>query len=153
MDAGSDLREQLLEKARLLESTAKSLRDLAEGKEQVPTTAYDPDFENFWAAFPRLRRKAKHTASIAWARAVKRIMAATRKTREQAISVIHEAVTEFGLSALGRGRFCQGPSPWLNGSCWEDDREAWKYESFEDMPKRAGKQRELPKFTEEDLQR
>jgi hypothetical protein len=52
----------------------------------------------------------------AWQRAVKQVPAET----------LLEAVRAFAESPLGKGRFCPGPTPWLNQGRWEDDREAWQ---------------------------
>jgi hypothetical protein len=77
--------------------------------------AYSDAFEKFWEAFPRGRRKSKGDAWKAWKRAIK------LAEPELLISV----ASEYAGSPVASTRFVQGPSPWLNQRCWEDDREAW----------------------------
>ncbi len=76
----------------------------------------DPGFNSFWKMFPSFRKHAKGKARIAWKRA-----------REKAAEeVILAAVEEYDASEVAQTQFVKGPEPWLNGECWDDDREAWK---------------------------
>lgn len=90
-----------------------------------PPESYSTDFENFWAAFPKGRKTKKGAAFKAW-------KAAIRKATPEALIA---AAAEYALSPVGRGRYVQGPAPWLNGECWNDDREAWS-KSDDDKPTR-----------------
>jgi hypothetical protein len=76
----------------------------------------DSDFDLFWKAFPPGRKHARAKARIAWDKA------RTKATAE----VIIAAATEYAASEVGRGQYVKGPEPWLNGGCWDDDREAWR---------------------------
>lgn len=82
----------------------------------VNTDGYTSDFEDFWAAFPKKRRTKKQKAFTAWSKSIKRF---------DALKII-EAATEYAESAVGQSDYVLGPEPWLNGGCWDDDREAWK---------------------------
>lgn len=73
-------------------------------------------FDEFWRVFPSGRKQGKQAALKAWRAAVKRAPAKT----------IIAAAAEYASSAVGRGRYVKGPSPWLNQGCWEDDRTAWE---------------------------
>lgn len=76
---------------------------------------YSQDFQEFWEIFPRLRRTAKGRAWRAWRVAVHKASPET----------IIAAAKEYAASEAGRGQFVQMPSTWLNGECWQDDRQAW----------------------------
>lgn len=78
---------------------------------------YSDRFEEFWAAYPPLRKQGKRAAWQAWRKAITRAMPA----------IILAAAKEFAVSPKGRGGNCPGPSPWLNQSRWEDDRAAWQH--------------------------
>ena len=76
---------------------------------------YSEDFEQFWQTFPSRRKTKKRKAFADFKKAIKRVDVATLMT----------AVEEYARSNKGRGEFCQMPSTWLNGDCWEDDRTSW----------------------------
>lgn len=76
----------------------------------------DPGFEMFWKMFPPGRKHAKARARVAWDRA----------RNKAAEDVILAAVEEYARSEVAQGQFVKGPEPWLNGECWDDDREAWR---------------------------
>lgn len=77
---------------------------------------YSPDFLTFWTWFPPGRKQDKGKAYKAWIDALKITDAET----------IIQAAKDYAASEVGRGEFVKGPAPWLNGRCWEDEREAWK---------------------------
>jgi uncharacterized protein YdaU (DUF1376 family) len=74
------------------------------------------DFEKFWSVYPRLRRKSKGKARDAWQKA-------THKTKPE---VLIAAAAEYAKTPEGRGKYVKMPATWLNGECWDDDREAWR---------------------------
>ena len=76
---------------------------------------YSEEFEQFWQTFPSRRKTKKRKAFADFKKAIKRVDVATLMT----------AVEEYARSNKGRGEFCQMPSTWLNGDCWEDDRAGW----------------------------
>jgi hypothetical protein len=80
-----------------------------------PASEYSGDFENFWSAYPRVRRNGKGHAWKAWKAALKVC---------DPITII-EAAREYGESPVGSGEFSKQPATWLNGRCWEDDRQSW----------------------------
>lgn len=80
------------------------------------TFIYSDAFETFWSAFPKGRKTGKRKAFSAWKRAI------TSATTEEIIA----AANDYAASGVGRGEFVKGPESWLNGGCWDDDREAWK---------------------------
>ncbi len=82
----------------------------------TPATAAPDFFEDFWKAFPRGRKAKKGKARTAWSKAIK-------KTAPEKIIA---AAVEYSASPKGSSKYVQGPEPWLNGECWEDDRAAWK---------------------------
>lgn len=79
-------------------------------------TVYSDAFETFWSVFPSKRKSSKRSAYKAWQSALK------RKPADEIISVARE----YAASDKGRGQYASGPSPWLNGDCWDDDRESWR---------------------------
>jgi len=74
-------------------------------------------FQQFWDAYPSIRKTGKRAAWLAWQKAIKRADATT----------ILEASAAFAGSPLGQSRFCPSPAPWLNQDRWEDDRTAWQH--------------------------
>lgn len=88
----------------------------------VPERSNSDAFDRFWKAFPSGRKTKKGKARAAWLRAV-------RRTDPEAIVA---AAVEYAASPKGNSRFVQGPEPWLNGECWNDDREAWQRGDDED---------------------
>jgi hypothetical protein len=87
---------------------------------------YPEAFERFWKAYPRGRKTGKGNAAKAWAKATK--IAPAEK--------IIEAAIDYAQSDAGRGEFVKMPTSWLNGRCWEDDRQAWTDLAPETKPKR-----------------
>ena len=88
--------------------------------------AYSEEFEKFWQTFPSRRKTKKRKAFADFKKAKKRVDVATLMT----------AVEEYARSNKGRGEFCQMPSSWLNGDCWEDDRNGWNEGTPLPTPKR-----------------
>lgn len=87
----------------------------------------DHEFELFWTVFPRGRKKSKARAREAFEKA--RCKAPTTE--------IIAAATEYAASAEGRGQYVKMPETWLNGECWNDDREAWKHKETSDGRQRT----------------
>jgi hypothetical protein len=79
------------------------------------TEEYSPEFLKFWEIFPPRRKDKKRATWKAWQSAIK------RKAAEDILA----AAGEYAASPKGRGEFCSGPVPWLNGDCWDDDRRSW----------------------------
>ena len=77
--------------------------------------AYSEEFEKFWQTFPSRRKTKKRKAFTDFKKATKRVD----------LPILMAAVEEYARSNKGRGEFCQMPSSWLNGDCWEDDRASW----------------------------
>jgi hypothetical protein len=76
----------------------------------TPSTDNDPDFDRFWAAYPR--RQGKGQARRAWAKALK---AGTDP------EVIIEAASHFtALRGNEDPKFTPYPATWLNGERWTD---------------------------------
>lgn len=73
-------------------------------------------FDDFWAAYPPKRKRDKKKAKAAFDKAVKE-----GANPEEII----EAAKAYAESDEGKGEFCPGPVPWLNGGRWEDDRSSW----------------------------
>lgn len=97
-------------------SSSMSLSSSAAQKTPKPPSADDANFERFWNAFPRGRRKSRGAARKAWEKARRLVDADT----------LIAAATEYAASAEGRGAFVKMPSTWLNNECWTDEREAWQ---------------------------
>lgn len=87
--------------------------------------SYPPEFEIFWRVYPSGRKEKKGDALKAWQSAVK--IADPEK--------IIAAAREYAASPKGRGKYTKMPATWLNGRCWDDDREAWQQD--DDMPERT----------------
>ena len=95
--------------------------------------AYSEEFEKFWSLFPSRRKTKKRKAFTDFKKAKKRVDVATLMT----------AVEEYARSNKGRGEFCQMPSSWLNGDCWEDDRAGWNEGTPLPTPKRKKTRAEI----------
>jgi hypothetical protein len=88
--------------------------------------SYSADFEQFWQTFPSRRKTKKRKAFADFKKATKRVD----------LPILLAAVEEYARSNKGRGEFCQMPSTWLNGDCWEDDRASWDEGTPIPSPKR-----------------
>ena len=101
------------------------------------SSPYSEDFESFWNAYPKHRRKSKGAAWKAWLSAVKSVPS----------ELIIGKAAEYSNSYDGnRGQYTKLPTTWLNQACWEDDEEAWKEaedESKEPTGSRVPTQQEL----------
>ncbi len=73
-------------------------------------------FDLFWERYPRGRKTDKARAREAFAKAARKVPAAT----------LIASAAEYAQSERGRGQYVKMPATWLNGECWNDDREAWK---------------------------
>lgn len=92
--------------------------------------ADENSFDHFWVVYPSRRKRKRAVALKAWVIAIKKHPAAA----------IIAAAKEFADSSQGKGEFCPMPSSWLNGECWNDDREAWNEpQSTSEGPKRDRK--------------
>jgi hypothetical protein len=88
--------------------------------------SYSADFEQFWQTFPSRRKTKKRKAFADFKKATKRVD----------LPILLAAVEEYARSNKGRGEFCQMPSTWLKGDCWEDDRASWDEGTPIPSPKR-----------------
>lgn len=88
--------------------------------------SYSADFEQFWQTFPSRRKTKKRKAFADFKKAIKRVD----------LPILLAAVEEYAKSNKGRGEYCQMPSSWLNGDCWEDDRAGWNEGTPIPTPKR-----------------
>ena len=118
---------------------AKGSRKKEVGRKSNPrdSSPYSEDFESFWNAYPKHRRKSKGAAWKAWLSAVKSVPS----------ELIIRKAAEYSNSYDGnRGQYTKLPTTWLNQACWEDDAEAWKDaedESKEPTGSRVPTQQEL----------
>ena len=78
-------------------------------------SAYTPDFERFWSAFPAERKSKKADAWRAWKIHV----------NDDDVETVIAAAAEYAESDEARCKYVAGPAPWLNGERWQDDRKAW----------------------------
>jgi hypothetical protein len=85
--------------------------------EKIAELSQKTPFDRFWEAFPSGRKTGKGSARKSFDVAV--------KAKHVDPEAIIAAAAEYASSPLGRGEFVKGPTPWLNGECWQDDRAAW----------------------------
>ncbi len=101
-------------------SAERQLRHRESKSNSKVTPLYEVDieteFELFWEAFPKGRKKSKGTAREAFGKAVLKCEPAR----------ITAAARDYADSEAGRGEFVKMPATWLNQECWLDDPEAWK---------------------------
>jgi len=100
---------------RVSKRKAKGSRKLEAGSKEKQEKL-SADFERFWTAFPRGRRKSKAIAFTAFSKAI--ALGASAET------LIRRA-GEYARSEEGQGEYVKMPSTWLNQTCWEDDDYAW----------------------------
>jgi len=93
----------------------QNTEDEIENDNEVENEAVD-EFELFWKVYPSGRKGAKKNAKAAFAKARKEVSA----------EVLIAAARDYAQSDVGRSEFVKGPAPWLNGGCWDDDRESWR---------------------------
>jgi hypothetical protein len=97
------------------EEKSREEKSINTPKSPKGTEEYSPEFLKFWEIFPPRRKDKKRATWKAWQSAIK------RKAAEDILA----AAGEYAASPKGRGEFCSGPVPWLNGDCWDDDRRSW----------------------------
>lgn len=104
-------------------SSAKAAEDPPSEEPVRPAKkVYDPKFEQFWNAYPKVRRKAKRDAEKAFLR-----------IKDTSLEEMLEALERQKKSAdwkKDNGKFIPYPSTWLNGRRWEDDMETPSDTSF-----------------------
>lgn len=93
-------------------------------------------FDRFWKSYPKVRKRGKAKARAAFEKAAKRGIDP---------EVMISAASEYAASQLGASDFSMMPATWLNGECWEDDREAWNRSTTE----MTTKQRQHKAMTDE----
>jgi hypothetical protein len=76
---------------------------------------YSPDFEQFWAVYPKQRRTKKQEAFRRWKHALKRVDA----------GLLIQRANDYANSEQGRSEYAVMPGVWLNGGMWQDEPEAW----------------------------
>lgn len=85
---------------------------------------YTKDFEAFWDIV--WRKVGKHAAFVAWKTAVKRIVANSESSADEAKMFLLERATLFGNSPKGnKGQYSPHPRTWLQQGRYEDDVEEW----------------------------
>ncbi len=72
-------------------------------------------FEQFWSAYPSKGKSSRSAAEAAW-----------RKVKPIDFAVVIAAAAEYAACGQVASGYCKHASTWLNGSCWNDDRESWK---------------------------
>lgn len=93
---------------------------------RAKSSEYSQSFLRFWDAFPKGRKKSKGAAWKAWNSAVSSLFYNKNLvSKDAAQEILINAAREYAMSDEGRGEYVKMPSTWLNGRCWEDDREAW----------------------------
>ncbi len=106
-------------------SSSSSVSPSASATKKRPKRAeYPDDYERFWKAFPRKRRTKKAKAFASWKRAVASMAMDTGGTTPEELLI--KRAGEYAASVTGQSEFVQGPEPWLNGGCWDDDPVAWQ---------------------------
>lgn len=73
-------------------------------------------FERFWKVYPAYRKTAKGKAREAF----------LLKAKSTDPEFIVSKATEYAESPLGKSKYAQGPTPWLNAERWNDDPKAWQ---------------------------
>jgi len=87
-------------------NTPKEVNSFNKPKKNI----YTPDFESFWAIYPR--PKGKKFAFKAW------ILAIDREREDTIITGVKKYIEECKGN---EERFIKHPATWLNGDCWFDE--------------------------------
>lgn len=82
---------------------------------------YSPEFETFWATYPR--KESKRQAWTAWGKAIKRA----------SVEAITEGALRYAQDPNRSDQFTKHASTWLNADGWEDD--ALPSRVTQDIPK------------------
>jgi hypothetical protein len=83
---------------------------------------YSEAFERFWSACSSVRKTKKAEAWKAWKKAVQ---VASPPDGQLVEDWIIERMDKYAKSYKGQSEYCQQPSSWLNGGCYDDDDAAW----------------------------
>jgi hypothetical protein len=109
--------------------------------------APDPDFDRFYAAYPRKKARAK--AQAAWAKL-------KRTGRLPAVELVLGAVEGMRAEMLAEGRdlaFCPYPASWLNAEQWADDHRSPDEVLAEPVDPEALRQADRDRRREEETER
>ena len=91
----------------------------SEQRTQVKKTqfSYPDDFEQFWNAYPKHRRKGKKAAFTAW----KTAKQTNLPSLDRVLEVLREQKT-WPDWTKNNGQYVPLPKTWLNGGRWDDEK-------------------------------
>lgn len=93
----------------------KSIKDIK--KDSAPPTeshdSYPSEFEDFWKAYPRFRRKDKAKTFVLWKKKIK------AADRQKLIDCTSQYAMDFKTIGTN-GEFSKAPSTYLNAETWKD---------------------------------
>jgi len=160
--------EQQVNSARALIQEGKEGKDTEEGKEVggiPPTTPlengngkpkrklrkpraitpYSPDFELFWASYPKTGRTDKPGAFEEWPVAVQRAMLdpTTKRDGEAAVAWIVNRAGAYATSQQGTGQFCRKAMNWLSQAGFDEPQEVWNRTENQSGANHGKQQRQL----------
>lgn len=81
-----------------------------------------PGFQEFWESFPPLRKAKRGDAEIAFEKAIAFLVSIGTPSPDD---FLIQRAKDYAASPKGQGEYASGPTPWLNGKCWDDAPEAW----------------------------
>jgi len=82
-------------------------------------------FEEFWSAYPRVRRRDAKAARKAWDKAVRAIRGRDGPGGDDPAAFLIRRAKQYADSELGSGEFSKMPASWLNAGSYDDDDQAW----------------------------
>ncbi len=91
-----------------------SLNHQSESSGEPSLLCYSADFEAFWTAYPRRKRKSKGTAWKAWTKIKPR-----PDLQSMLTALASQSASEDWRSE--NGKFIPLPATWLNGNRWDDE--------------------------------
>jgi hypothetical protein len=110
-------------KAKQKQTGSRKLEVGSTSLQEKLSSRYPADFERFWSAFPRGRRKSKAKAFEAWEKAI---------ASGVDVETLLRRAGDYAKSPEGGGQYVKMPSTWLNGACWDDDDFAWNLKEQSD---------------------
>jgi hypothetical protein len=108
------------------ENTALGNGKTKKQRKRRAVIAYSQDFEDFWKAYPNVRKQNKPEAFSIWPEHVEAVRLRFKIEEHDAVSWLVQRATEYAASQQGSGKYCRGPVPWLNQAGYDDEPESWR---------------------------
>ena len=100
--------------------------DPTASKDARKKNTYPPEFETWWAAYPKQRRVEKLATLKAWKAARKQVSITIGGHFGMSEDVLQDRVEAYAASSEGRSIYTPAPKRWLANGRYDDDPASWE---------------------------